>query len=353
MSTTTLHATAPCRVDLAGGTLDLWPLSQLVTEAVTVNLAVGLRAGCELVDRDDGSWVFEDPDGGSRLELPELPARPERELPPQFTLAGVVAAHFELGPMTCRTWSEAPRHSGLGGSSALVMALIAAAARRRGRELTPTEAVGIACNLETRVLGKPAGTQDHWSAWCGGLSVLEHGIEGTVRRGLPPVGLELLGRALVVVDSTVTHHSGMNNWSVFQARVDDREPTTSALEAIAAAARELRERFSDPKLTEDDLPALGHAIDTEWSSRRRLSDAVSCDEIERLIGAAREAGGWAKVCGAGGGGCLIALPPKVEARAELVAALEGAGGRVLDAAPEAEGVLVQDGRAAAASGGVS
>ena len=51
----TAHASAPTRVDLAGGTLDLWPLCHLLeAPAMTVNVALALRAEATVTARDDG-----------------------------------------------------------------------------------------------------------------------------------------------------------------------------------------------------------------------------------------------------------------------------------------------------------
>jgi galactokinase/mevalonate kinase-like predicted kinase len=43
-----IEASAPARVDLAGGTLDLWPLHVLHPGSLTVNLAIALRASCRV-----------------------------------------------------------------------------------------------------------------------------------------------------------------------------------------------------------------------------------------------------------------------------------------------------------------
>jgi D-glycero-alpha-D-manno-heptose-7-phosphate kinase len=336
----TLRAEAPTRADLAGGTLDLWPLSQLADEAVTVNLAIDVRTGCEISGRASG-WelVARSREGGLDHHLLEtLPRRPERVLPPRFRLAGVVAAHFELPPCRIETWSRASPGSGLGGSSSLVVSLVAAAAELKGVRLADAEAVSLACNLETRVLGLPGGSQDHWAAQCGGLSVLEYRPAGTRRTELPRDVARRIADSLVVADTRIEHHSGMNNWAVLKAVLERDAGSVDALAGVSAAACAMRDALlGDP---ERMLERVGAALRSEWRARRRLAPAVTSPEVDRVIAAAESAGGAAKVCGAGGGGCVACVAASPADRPALAEAVRGAGAEVLDAPPAFEGVRV-------------
>ena len=334
MSRQIFRATAPVRVDLAGGTLDLWPLSMLVDPAVTVNLAIGLRAGCEL-ELGGRTWRFA-PDGSDEVALDDLPRRPEGKVPARVQLAAVVAAHFELPPCRIRTWSEAAPGSGLGGSSSLVMALLAAASSVVGRRLSDADAVSLACNLETRVLRLPAGSQDHWAAQCGGLSILRYGPEG-VRRESPGAGADL-AEALVVADTRVAHHSGMNNWAVLRAALDGDTRVMNGLAEIAGAAAEMAEAVGADLAPDERLRRAGEAMRREWEARRRLAPEVSAPEVESIVAAAASVDGAAKVCGAGGGGCVACLPRRRADRERLRQAVESTGARVLSAKPSISGV---------------
>ena len=336
-------ASAPCRADLAGGTLDLWPLGLLVDRAVTVNAALELRTGCS-IETGGTTWRFHARDGEEDLELTELPERPERSVRPAFQLAASVAAWFELPPARIETWSEAARGSGLGGSSSLIVALIAAAQAHREQDwrANPAESVRLAQDLEARILGLPAGSQDHVAAWYGGLSLIEYGPGGW-KRTCPPGFAEAaaeLGETLVIADSGVSHHSGMNNWQVYRDFLENEGTVRADLEEVARSAVEMAELLSSGARGADLLGGVAEAVEREWQARRRLSDAVSCPEIDALVAAAAEAGGRAKVCGAGGGGCIVAVPGGPSERAELVARLERAGGRVLPARLSTRGLQV-------------
>jgi D-glycero-alpha-D-manno-heptose-7-phosphate kinase len=329
-----IRTSAPVRVDLAGGTLDLWPLSMLLTRAVTVNLALGLRAGCELEPGGD-SWRFESR-GAEPLVLTTLPARPERSVPPRFQLAAVVAAHYELPPCRIRTWSDAAPGSGLGGSSSLVIALLKAAASVAGEAPSDADAVALACNLETRVLRLPAGSQDHWAAQCGGLSILDYRPEGVARRAATR-GTDLAS-SLVVADTRVAHHSGMNNWAILRAALEGDAAVLARLEEIGEAATAMADAVEADVIPELRLQRAGEAMRREWDARRRLAPEVSCPEVEAVVSAARSVDGSAKVCGAGGGGCVACLPAAPSDRERLLEAVQATGASVLSVEPSAEGV---------------
>jgi len=331
-------ATAPTRVDLAGGTLDLWPLSQLVDSAVTVNLALDVRAGCSITPGGT-TWRLI-VRGGPSLELQALPERPERVVAPPFALAAVVAAHGRLPPCRIETWSDAPPGSGLGGSSALVIALLAASCRLRGVEMKDADAVALACNLETRVLGLPAGSQDHWAAQCGGLSVLRYGPDGVTRTEAASAMADI-GHVLVVADTQVQHHSGMNNWAVFKSFLESDASARTALGDVSLAAEAMAAAVLGEMSRPRRIEAARRALDDEWQARRRLAPQVSSPEVESIIAAARGAGATAKVCGAGGGGCVACLAPSAAERAGVAQAVTAAGGRVLPASLSGQGVLVE------------
>jgi D-glycero-alpha-D-manno-heptose-7-phosphate kinase len=109
----------------------------------------------------------------------------------------------------------------------------------------------------------------------------------------------------------------------------EKEPEVTALfEGIAATAAELA-----PALVAGDLPRVGELMSREWNDRRRLADGISTPVLEELLRSASAAGAWGgKACGAGGGGCLAILGPP-ERRDAITAALESAGGKVLNASP--------------------
>jgi D-glycero-alpha-D-manno-heptose-7-phosphate kinase len=324
-------ARAWCRADLAGGTLDIWPLGLFHPGARTVNVAIDLAVTVRVRPAE----VYRVRQGESVVEAAsaaELAASPEG------ALVGVVAAELALPPVEIELASESPRGGGLGGSSAMVIALIAAVEKLQDREpSTPAARVRLARDLEARLMKLPTGIQDHYPGQLGGALEIRMAPGGEVVRRLG-VDLEALGESLLVVYSGVSHFSAGQNWQVVRRRLDGERESVELFSGIAAAAAELSEA-----LEAGDFPRVGFLMGREWSFRRRLAEGVSTPELERLLAAARESGAWGgKACGAGGGGCLAILCPP-ERRADVAAALTAAGGQVLRARPTGEPLAVTTG----------
>jgi len=255
---------------------------------------------------------------------------------PDCRLAACALEAFEIQRgVAVETESAVPYGSGLGGSSALLVALVAGIARIESRAIGPDEMMALCRDIESRALGVPAGTQDYAAAISGGLNVVTYG-PGAVRIDRSELDLDELGRHLVLCDSGSAHSSGMNNWEVFRARVNGDAGVAAALEGVRLAAEEMAQAVAS-----GSFEAMGIALAKEWTHRRALSARVSTPALDRAEKAARKAGAWgAKACGAGGGGVLVVLCPAGR-RAEVERALRGAGSDVMETRPEPEGLRAE------------
>jgi len=332
MSLRTIEASAPARVDLAGGTLDLWPLHVLHPGSVTINLAIDRRASCRVRAAADGFRVFS-PERGF-----EKRGRTVGDLlgDPGSALVGSLLEALEIRePLEVEISSGVPYGSGLGGSSALTVALAGAFERFAGRRRERTDPVGFVRDAETRVLGKPAGVQDYYPPLEGGLHRIwfETGRTRSERQEVDPLEWE---RHLTLFDTGASHSSGMNNWEIFRARMEGDPAVAENLEGVRRAAARMAEAAAG-----NDFPGMGRALAEEWDARRRLAPVVSTPVIERAIARAREAGAWAgKACGAGGGGCVVFLSPS-ERTSAVRRALDAPGeGAVLPVRAENAGLTV-------------
>ena len=326
-----IEVSAPARIDLAGGTLDLWPLHVLHPGSVTVNLAIDLRARCR-VRRGEAGFRVTVPGLGYERSV----SRPAELLSdPRAALAGALLEALEVSqPRQIEVSSEVPYGSGLGGSSALTVAMAAALSASVDLPFAGPGRVDFARDAETRVLGKPAGVQDYYPALSGGLHSLyfEPGRVAARRRDVDP-GAWL--RHLTLFDTGAAHASGMNNWEIFRARLEGDRAVAEALEQVRVAAREMAEASE-----RDDFAAMGRALRAEWQARRRLAPVVSSPGIERAIELALSAGAWGgKACGAGGGGCVVILSPAE--RTDAIRAVLGrlTEGRLLLVAAENRGLV--------------
>ena len=318
-------AKAWCRVDLAGGTLDIWPLGLFHPQARTVNVAVDLAATVQLRPLPRGYRVRQGD------ELAETASAAELARDAEAALIGVIAAALELPPFEAILASESPRGGGLGASSAMAVAFIAAAEEAFDRPRSqPRQRAGMARDLEARLMGLPTGMQDHYPALLGGALEIRPLPGGEQVRPLA-VDLPALAASLLVVYSGQSHFSAGKNWQIVRRRLEADPEVTELLEGIAGTAAELA-----PALEAGDLPRVGELMSREWSYRRRLAAGISTPVLENLLRAAVDAGAWGgKACGAGGGGCLAVLCP-AERKEAVAAALASAGGQVLAAAPTAQ-----------------
>ncbi|MFQ5845750.1 MAG: hypothetical protein ACE5JG_12260, partial [Planctomycetota bacterium] len=231
-----VHASAPCRVDLAGGTLDVSPLPHLLeAPAVTVNVAMGLRAHATAEARSDGVITVRSEDLGESVELPAAALSHDR-----LPLATRLIEWFGPGDgLTLTLRSEVPRGSGLGGSSALAAAIAGCLTRLRGGTPDRPRLITVLQRIEMKILRTPAGYQDYVPALFGGA----HAITAT------PAGLELermeeaetwLAGRLLLADTGAPHHSGLTNWEVVRRFVEGDAAARDALEGVARVAAQMR-----------------------------------------------------------------------------------------------------------------
>jgi len=329
-----LSASAPCRIDLAGGTLDLWPICHLLDRpAVTVNLAIDLRARVDVEEREDQRLEIVSKDRGESVLLPLSHLRHDR-----LGLATRLVEHFGAGRgLKVTMESAAPPQSGLGGSSCLAIALAAALARLRGYAGGPQDLRALVQNVEAAVLGTPAGYQDYIPPLFGGLNVIvatPAGLEVSTDRG----AVDFFRGRLLLADTAIPHQSGLNNWEVFRAFIDRDAKVRAALNAINRCATRMR-----AAVEARDLRAVGAALREEWAERRKLSPVVSNAKIDAIEAAAMRAGALgAKICGAGGGGCLAIVAESPEA---ILPAIAAAGAKAVPFSPDPRGVAVEEIRA--------
>ncbi|MHB0969654.1 MAG: GHMP family kinase ATP-binding protein [Thermoanaerobaculia bacterium] len=322
----------PVRADLAGGTLDLWPLYLFHPHARTVNVAVSLYASCELTESEDDAFevVLSDIDYQRRFDS-IAGMRDDREV----ALFARVFEHFKCPGVRLVAHSDAPRGSGLGGSSAISVAAVRAVAEFCDVPVDGDELIALVRDLETRLLGLPAGVQDYYPAVYGGVASL-HLLPGAIRREPIPGSLSELGSHLILHYSGVSHFSGTNNWEIYKQHVDGDARVRRELDAIADAAVAM-----EKALGAGDFAAAGAALGSEWTHRKALVEGVTTAEVDQAIDAAVAAGAWGgKVCGAGGGGTVVILAPP-DRRAAVLEALAAVPGETLDVSPVPSGLALE------------
>jgi D-glycero-alpha-D-manno-heptose-7-phosphate kinase len=194
--------------------------------------------------------------------------------------------------------------------------------------------LAVAMNVECQTIRVPTGVQDYRPALYGGVAAVELGVAGIRRVALDvdPVELE---RRIVLAYTGAPRNSGTNNWEITKRHLDGDHEVFDCFERIRDTAAALR-----IALERGDWDEVGRQIACEWDNRKRLAPGVTTPAIEHLIDRSVRAGATAaKVCGAGGGGCLFCYGPP-EAREAIAEALAGGGARVLDYRIDTEGLRI-------------
>ena len=325
-----IDCSAPTRIDLAGGTYDIWPLYLLHDRAQTINAALSLRARCSLTSRRDYRVSLVSDDTGESVDA----AGPDALGVDRLPLVARLVRHFGARGVEVRTHSDSPVGAGIAGSSAMNVALTAALAAWTGRPIADEALLTVAMNIEAQVLGVPTGVQDYRPALYGGISAVELDVTGVRRVPLVVDPAELQQR-LVVAYTGASRQSGINNWDVMIRRLNGDAAVTAAFDGIRDAAIGVRDG-----LERADWPAVARHLAAEWTHRKRLAPGVTTPAIDGLLARADAAGATAgKVCGAGGGGCLVCLT-EPDRRLQVAAALTSGGAKVLSCTIETTGVVL-------------
>lgn len=323
---------APVRADFAGGTLDLWPLYLFHPGSRTVNVALSYFAESEISETGSGQVEVSLTDQQYRQSY-ESPQQMAAD--PKIALLYRAVDHFRLSGIRIVTRTDAPRGSGLGGSSALAVTLVRGLAEIAGQSVEGEDLIALVRDLETRVLGIPAGIQDYYPAVYGGLGSL-HLSPGRPARHPLQTSLADLSSHMIVHHSGIAHFSGTNNWEMYKRHVDGKKKVRKGMERIAAISVEM-----ERALDSSNFEAAGAALRNEWEARKALIEGIATPEIDAAVDAALAAGAWGgKVCGAGGGGCIVFLLPP-DRRDAVVRALSTVPGKVLQVTPVANGLTVE------------
>lgn len=307
------------RVDLSGGTIDLWPLHTLVDGCVTVNLSVSIMTSAIIEPRGGRAVEIHMRDQNYRRTFESLDAALAAPEPELKLVQRQLAYWRPREGFYLETHSESPIGGGLGGSSSLSISIIKAFAEWMKVDLGVYEAVTLSHNIEAQVLHKMTGTQDYFPALQPGLNAIHYSLRGPRLETLPTLPDFWSGR-LSLVYTGQPHHSGLNNWQVVKAALEHDAGTLRALGDIRDISQDL---YSAVKADEwDQLPSL---FDREFEARVRLSSSFTSPRIEKLREVALKAGAQAvKICGAGGGGCVLVWShPETKAKVEAGCRAEG------------------------------
>lgn len=319
---------SPTRVDLAGGTLDLWPLFLFVGGATTVNVAIDIYTNVEIEPLSDSRVILDSVDLKLRKEYKNL-QEALADTDSRMILLQTQLRYWkpEQG-FVLKTSSQSPVGGGLGGSSSLTIGLMKAFSIFCKRPFKDSHhIVNVAHNIEAEILNTPTGTQDYYPAYSGGINVLKYNYDGITQEILAE-GIEELRSHFMLVYTGRPHHSGLNNFEVMKSAVAKDPEVVEALKDLAQVALEVESAIRKKNWT-----LLGGLFRREYAARIRLTPEFSSPEIEKLAELSLQNGAEAvKICGAGGGGCVLVWCPPEKQRG-VAEECQKAGFQVMDAKP--------------------
>ena len=330
-----IESSAPTRVDLAGGTIDIPPLFLFHEGAATVNFAVNLVAKCRIETRDDRVIMLESVDRGEKFEI-GLDSINSLKDEPRLELLSKLVYFFkpETG-FNMITESRAPAGAGLAGSSTLNIACIGALNTLVGNRYTPDRFIPIAANVECQVIKVPTGFQDYYSAQYGSVACIHFRPDGMHREALN-IDTKTLEERIAVCYTGEPRNSGINNWELTKRHIDGDKELFRLFDGIRDSAVNMR-----AALIKGDWDEVGEILRKAQPERKKLSPNITTPQMDMLIDEAIKNGAIAaKVCGAGGGGC-IAFYCEEGRRSDVEKALSAQpGAEVLDWKLSTDGLIV-------------
>ncbi|HSL91586.1 MAG TPA: hypothetical protein VK863_02965 [Candidatus Limnocylindrales bacterium] len=316
-----IRVVVPNRVDLAGGTLDIYPLYLLVPDSMTVNAAIRMRSRVEVARVRGPAYLYsEDFSLGARAADTH-----------GFSTAGklgLIAAALRFFPpvrgVELRFRNEAPLGSGLGASSSLLVAAMLAMEALLGRRRGWEETARAAMEIEAGHLRSLAGCQDHVAALRGGIQGIRYLPGRLEAERIGPVSdagrkLEAYG---FLAGTGKAHHSAEVNWRMIRGAIEGNAEILRRFRGIAAAAHDAWDAVRN-----GEVGAAGRAVAREWEIRKTLASGVSPKRVEKAFALRefRKRVIGVKLCGAGGGGMAFGLlrGPEEREKVEDLLASEG------------------------------
>jgi D-glycero-alpha-D-manno-heptose-7-phosphate kinase len=334
-----IRARAPLRLGLAGGGTDVSPYCDLFGGAV-LNATIDRYAHCTIEPRDDGKVTIEAMDLGVRESLESEPfLTPTGPLQLHKSVYNrIVKERHDGKPLSfsLTTWSDAPPGSGLGASSTLVVAMVAAFAEWLHVPLGEYDIAHCAFVVERIDLGLAGGKQDQYAAAFGGVNLVEFYAEDRVIVNPLRVKDWILHE---LEESLVLYFTGVSRES---ARIIDEQisNTRSRFESSVEAMHAMKADVGRMKeaILLGNVRHFAEILGSSWLAKKKLAQGISNDHIEQITQCALAAGAISgKVSGAGGGGYMMFVVPPRQ-RLKLIAALSRNGGEVMDFHFTKEGV---------------
>jgi D-glycero-alpha-D-manno-heptose-7-phosphate kinase len=322
----TIRARVPLRLGLAGGGTDLSPYCDEHGGAV-LNTTIDRYAYAFIEPVEDGRIHFVAPDLGIEESFsPDMQAIQAAKLKLHAGAVRRMARDFgggQLTPMRVTSFVDAPAGSGLGSSSALVVALVEALTTHLAAPLGPYDVAHLAFEIERIDLGLAGGKQDQYAATFGGINFIEFHAGDRVIVNPLRVSTAVLNELETSMVICFTGVSRSSEAIIVEQQRRMTAPTGSSLESLhrlKSDAIEMKEA-----LLRGQIPRMADILNRSWLAKKETAAGVSTGHIEELYTLAFKHGAvGGKVSGAGGGGFMMFIVPP-HRRIAVIRALNATG----------------------------
>ncbi|TBL81754.1 dehydrogenase [Paenibacillus thalictri] len=326
-----IRSRAPLRIGIAGGGTDVSPFCDEYGGYV-LNATINKYAYCTIEERCDGKIVFSAPDRNERVEYDSEPSLPfDGQLDLHKAVYNRIVGQFQDGqPLSFHmtTYCDAPAGSGLGSSSTLVVSMVKAYTEWLNLPLGEYDNAHLAYEIERMDAGLEGGRQDQYAAAFGGFNFMEFYKQDKVI--VNPLRIKNwiineLEQSMILFYTGVSRSSGQIIQEQAANAKQKNKQSLDAMHELKADALVIKEC-----ILKGDIRLFAEFLDKSWNAKKKMAASVSNSHIDSIYNAAKAAGAYAgKVSGAGGGGFMIFIVNPVR-RLEVLRALAGFNGQVMD-----------------------
>ncbi len=292
------RARAPVRVSFSGGGSDL-TYYFVDRPGAVLSTTVALYSHATLIPRSDKEINIFSEDLETHERYPSLMEMLNSDN--RGLLRAVVSVIKPVYGFDLYVRSDFPVGSGLGGSSAVSTAVVAAFNEMRLDRWTTYEVAELAFQAERVCFGIAGGWQDQYASAFGGFNLIElDGQKNLVHAiRMEPATLNELEECLILCDSGIEHDSGALHEK--QRTTFSQENMTSHVTQMVDLCRQMHKH-----LIRGELMEFGRNLDDAWQLKKSLSSSISTPQIDEIYQAARDAGALGgKLLGAGAGGFFL------------------------------------------------
>ncbi|MDD2678272.1 MAG: hypothetical protein PHG04_00570 [Candidatus Nanoarchaeia archaeon] len=294
---------APVRIDFGGGGTDIEPYSSEHTGFV-LNSAINRFVKTIVAKRDDKIIKIISSDFNSIIEKESI-----NDLTYDSTLdliKGLIKRMNPLKGIDLFTRSDIPTKSGLGASASLSTSVIGALNELEKKNLTECEIAELGYGVEHDDLKNEGGRQDQYVSVFGGFNQIEFLGNSNVKVSkltLKSSFLEHLNKNLILIYTGIPHISG----NIISKQVDSYNKKEQIAVESLHKVKEIAMNMKD-SLLKEDYESFAKGLEKDWEYKTKLNPLITTDRMRALNNIALKNGAiGGRVCGAGGGGCMIWL----------------------------------------------